>query len=206
MKIFLGVTGASGCVIALRLAEVLSSLGHEIYVVVSENALVVADYECRNRSWFLEKMKSFSKAIYHEKNLHVDIASSSNTLDAYIIAPASIKTLAMIVNGIGENLITRTALVGIRMKKTTLAIVRESPLGVVELTVLLKAAKLGIHIIPAVIGFYSYPQSIKDVIDFVVGKALDALGIQHNLYRRWKGFRDPQFQDPCEYLYGSANS
>lgn len=206
MKIFLGVTGASGCVIALRLAEVLNGFGHEIYTAVSENALVVADYECKNRAWFLDKIKSFSKALYSEKDLHVDIASSSNPLDAYIIAPASIKTIAMITNGLADNLIVRASLIGLRMKKPVVAVVREAPLGIVELRTLLNAAELGISIVPAIIGFYSYPQSLRDVIDFIVGKVLDLLGIEHNLYRRWRGSRDPQIRDPCEYLYDSASS
>uniref|UniRef100_A0A7C4BEF5 UbiX family flavin prenyltransferase n=1 Tax=Ignisphaera aggregans TaxID=334771 RepID=A0A7C4BEF5_9CREN len=206
MKLLLGVTGASGCVIALRLGEVLKGLGHEVYAVVSDEALTVADYECVNRGWFSEKLKSFSSAIYRESDIDADIGSSSNVLDGYLIAPATIKTMAMIVSGLAENLIIRAALVGLRMRKPVVAVVRESPLGVVELSVLLKAARLGIYIVPAVIGFYTYPQSIRDVVDFIVGKALDALSIRHDLYKRWRGSRPPLYPDPCEVLYGSANS
>jgi 4-hydroxy-3-polyprenylbenzoate decarboxylase len=206
MKIFLGITGASGCVIGLRLAEVLKSLGHEIYVSISDEALTVAEYECISRHWFSEKLKSLSIAVYREGDIGADIGSSSNALDSYVIAPASIKTMAMVVNGIAENLIVRAALIGLRMRKPVVAVVREAPLGIVELSILLKAARLGIHVIPAVIGFYTYPQTIKDVVDFIVGKVLDVLGIKHDLYRRWKGSRAPLYPDPCEVLYGSASS
>jgi len=206
MKIFLGVTGASGCVIALRLAEVLKNLGHEVYAVVSEKALMIAEYECISKGWFLDKLTSFATNIYRESDINADISSSSNALDSYILAPASVKTMAMIVHGIAENLIVRAALIGLRMRKPVIAVVREAPLGIVELSVLLKAAKLGVFVVPAVIGFYTYPQSLKDVVDFIVGKVLDVLGIEHDLYRRWKGSRAPLYPDPCEVLYGSASS
>lgn len=206
VSIFLGVTGASGSVVALRLAEVLKSLGAYIVSAYTRNALLVADSECISREWFIRKLKSYSNEIYDENSLDAPIASSSNTLDIYVLAPATIKTLAMIINGEALNLIVRAVLNGLRMKRPTIAIVREAPLGVVELGVLYRAAKIGMIIIPAVVGFYSCPQSLKDVVDFIVGKTLDVLGFKHSLYRRWGSHRDTSIRDPCQVLYGSGDS
>ncbi len=206
MKIFLGVTGASGCIIALRLAEVLRSYGHTIIGAYTRSSLIVADAECISSNWFIDKLKGYVSELYSEDYMEAPIASSSNILDAYIIAPASIKTIALIVNGIASNILIRAILNGLRMRKPVVAVIRESPLGEIELEVLYKASKKGIAIIPAVVGFYTYPQNIGDIIDFIVGKTLDVLGIQNDLYRRWKGARDPRYRDPCEYLYGSAKT
>lgn len=206
LKIFLGVTGASGCVIALRLAEILKKLNFYIVASYTSNALTVADSECVSRSWFMSRLSSYVDEMYDENKLDAAIASSSNTLDAYILAPASIKTLAMVVNGIGANLITRAILNGLRMKRQVVAVVRETPLGEIELKILYKSSRAGIIVIPAVVGFYAYPQSINDIVDFIVGKILDVLKIQHNLYRKWNSVKNSRIQDPCQILYGSKDS
>lgn len=202
-SVFLGVTGASGVVIALRLAEVLKGLGLRVVSVYTNNALLVVENECISKEWFLDMMSRYSSEVYGEEDLESPFSSSSNVLDAYVIAPASVKTLAMVVNGIAVNLVVRAILNGLRMRRPTIAVVREAPLGEVELRVLYNAAKIGITVIPAVVGFYAYPQSLRDVVDFIVGKVLDVLGIEHSLYRRWKKGRDTSIKDPCQALYDS---
>ena len=206
-RIAVCVTGASGCVLALRLCEVLSGRGFRLEAVVTRAALTVADYECVSRDWFLSKLRVWVQNIYNEDELDAPLASSSYIMDACIIIPASIKTLAMVVNGVAENLAVRTVLNALRMRKPVVAVVRESPVGVAELRVLYTAAKLGISIVPAVIGFYVCPQNIRDIVDFVVGKVLDVLGIENDLYRRWNEVksRKPRLQDPCQVLYGSED-
>lgn len=207
LKVFLGVTGASGSIIALRLAEVMrNSIGVYMVTVVSKNALLVADKECISSSWFMDRLKRYSDEVYDEEALDAPISSSSNTLDIYIIVPASIKTMSMIVNGIASNLLIRAVLNGLRMKRTVIAVIRESPLGEVELEILYKASRMGIVVVPAVVGFYTYPQNIGEVVDFIVGKVLDILRIDHNLYRRWRSNRDTNIKDPCQILYDSKES
>ncbi len=206
-RIAVCVTGASGCVLALRLCEILSERGFELEAVVTRAALTVADYECISRDWFLSRLRAWVQKIYNEDELDAPLASSSFSINACIVIPASIKTLAMAVNGIAENLVIRTMLNALRMRRPVVAVVRESPLGIAELRVLYMAAKLGIVIVPAVIGFYACPQSIRDIVDFVVGKVLDVLGIENNLYRRWNEIRSrkSRLPDPCRVLYGSED-
>jgi len=206
LKVFLGVTGASGCVLAIRFAELLKKLNSYIVASYTSNALLVADSECVSREWFISKLGEYVDELYDENRIDASVASSSNTLDAYILIPASIKTLALIVNGIGSNLITRAILNGLRMKRKVIAIVRESPLGEIELKILYRAARAGVAIIPAVIGFYAYPQNIRDVVDFIIGKVFDVLELHSNLYRRWKSAKEPKIQDPCQILYGLKDS
>ncbi len=206
-RIAVCITGASGCVLALRLCEVLRERGFELEAVVTRAALTVADYECVSRDWFLSKLRAWVQNIYNEDELDAPLASSSYSIDTCIIVPASIKTLAMVVNGIAENLVVRTVLNALRMRRPVVAVVRESPLGVVELRVLYMAARLGIAIVPAVIGFYARPQNIRDAVDFVVGKVLDVLGIENDLYTRWSEVRSrkSRLPDPCRVLYGSED-
>ncbi len=206
-RIAVCVTGASGCVLALRLCEVLNERGFELEAVVTRAALTVADYECVSRDWFLSRLRAWVRNIYNEDELDAPLASSSYGIDACIVIPASIKTLAMVVNGIAENLVVRAVLNALRMRRPVVAVVRESPLGVAELRVLYMAAKLGIVIVPAVIGFYARPQNIRDIVDFVVGKVLDVLGIENDLYTRWNEVRSrkSRLPDPCRVLYGSGS-
>ena len=206
-RIVVGVTGASGCVITLRLCEVLNSLGFEIEAVVSRRALTVADYECVSRNWFLSKLRTWVRSLYSDDDLDAPLASSSYRVDGCVIAPATINTLAKIVNGIGDNLVVRTALNVLRMQRPLVAVVRESPLSVVELRTLYMAAKMGISIVPAVVGFYAHPQTIRDIVDFIVGKVLDVLGIENELYTRWHEIKlsRSRSRDPCQILYESES-
>ncbi len=203
-RVVLAISGASGIVIGLRLAEVLSSKSIEVHAVVSENALRVAETECVSREWFLEKLSKFVKALYFENSWESPLSSSSFLVDACIAAPLSIKSAALLALGIHENLLLRALGNCIRLRRPVVAVIRECPLGVAELRTLLNLAELGVAIVPAVIGFYTKPQGIKDLVDFIVGKVLDVLGIENDLYPRW-GFSDARIartRDPCLDLYG----
>ncbi len=203
-KYVLVVTGASGLVLALRLAEILRSYGYAVEAVVSEGALRVAEYECVSRDWFLKKLGEYCRAVYREDEWSSPLASSSNFVDVLgcVVVPASIKTVSLAIHAINENLCVRVITNCLRMGKPVVLVVRECPLGVAELRVLYRAARMGMKIVPAVVGFYTYPRSVKDVIDFIVGKVLDVLGIENELYRRWSSSREARIPDPCQDLYG----
>lgn len=206
VRVFVGITGASGCVIALRFMEVLKAYNHKVVAAFTKSALKVAKLECVSDEWFVAKVKSLADEVYSEEDIEAPPASSSRPLDAYVIVPASITTLARLVNGVASNLIVRAALCGLRMRRPVVAVIREAPLGTVELRVLYTASRVGVSIIPAVVGFYSCPQGLREVVDFIVGKILDVIGVENELYRRWSGSRCLNLPDPCEALYGVANS
>lgn len=186
-RIIIGISGASGSIYGLRTVEVLNDLGYEVHVIVSKSALKVAQKELNIN--LIDKLKRYTPHIYNQTQIEAAPSSSSFSITAkgMIIIPCSIKTLAEIANGIGSNLISRTALNFIRTKKRLVLVIRETPLGAIELENALKLAKIGVIIMPASPAFYVMPKTIDDMIDFIVGKALDLLGIKHNIYKRWTG-------------------
>jgi len=186
-RIIIGISGASGSIYGLRTVEVLNDLGYEVHVIVSKSALKVAQKELNIN--LIDELKRYTPYIYNQTQIEAAPSSSSFSVTAkgMIIIPCSIKTLAEIANGIGSNLISRTALNFIRTKKRLVLVIRETPLGAIELENALKLAKIGVIIMPASPAFYVIPKTIDDMIDFIVGKALDLLGIKHNIYKRWTG-------------------
>lgn len=205
MRVVIGVTGSSGLILPLRLVEVLSSMGYSVEVVLSKASLKVAESECVSPEFFTSKLKELgTKEVYWEDELEAPISSSSYFVyvDWVALVPATVKTISAIAYGFSDNLITRAATNALRLGKRVIAVVRESPLGVVELRSLYAAAKAGVTIVPAVVGFYAKPRTLRDVVDFIVGKVLDAAGIRdHSLYTRWPHSKELG-EDLCSAIYG----
>lgn len=202
MRVLLVVSGASGLVVGLRLAEALSAAGAELHTVVTPEALLVADYECMGRRGFVEALRRFSKNLYLSAELDAPVASSSHPIDAGAAAPASMRLVASLAQGIHSDLASRALGSLLRSRKRVVLIFREAPLGPVELRNLYRLAEMGAVIVPAVIGLYSGAETLREAVDFVVGKALDALGIENKLYRRWS--REAPPRDPCRAFYGQS--
>ncbi len=197
----MGITGASGIVYGLRLLEVLSRIEDiETHVVVSERALEVSEFECFPREKFLDYVRKFSDRVYSNSDLSAPISSSSFLLDAGTIIPCTIKTAASIAYGIADSLIARVSLNLLRMRRPLVLVIRETPLGAIELGILLKLARAGAVIMPASPAFYYNPKSIRDIVDFIVGKVLDALGIRNELYTRWSGTKS-RCQTVCDHIF-----
>ncbi|RLG86408.1 MAG: aromatic acid decarboxylase [Thermoprotei archaeon] len=201
MRIFVGITGASGIVYALRLLKVLHKTSNniEIYTVISKPALIVSEAECLPSNKLLDFIKSYSHAVYSGEDLNAPLASSSFIIDMGVVIPCSMKTVSAIAYGISNSLITRASLNLLRLKKPLVLVIRETPIGLIELRSLLRAAEAGAIILPAAPAFYHNPQTIDNLIDFVIGKVLDVLNIKHNLYKRWKGTRS-QNQTFCAHI------
>jgi len=125
-------------------------------------------------------------SLYWEDEIDAPYASSSRAADALVVAPCSMRTLAAIAHGIPDNLVTRAALAHLRLGRPVVLVLRETPLGRAEIRNMLMAAENGAVILPASPAFYHKPRGIGDMVDFVVGKVLDVLGLPHNLYRRWR--------------------
>lgn len=177
MRIVVGVTGASGAPLALRLLETLSD--HEVHLVISRNAWKVVKFELGEEVFF---PCSYS---YQEDDFSAPLASSSFPIDAVVVIPCSMKTLAAIAHGYADNLITRAAENALKMGKPLILVPRETPLSLMDIENMLKAKQAGAIILPAMVAYYHRPRSVEDITDFIVGKVLDVLGIEHRLYNRW---------------------
>ena len=180
MRIVVAITGASGVIIGFRLLEELASKGNTLYGIVSDNAKFVIKHELGSNFTF-----PTSITYYEETDQLAPLNSSSFMLDAMIIAPCSMKTLAAVASGYSNNLITRTAENVLRTGSKLIIVARETPLSASALKNMLKLRLEGAIIFPPVITYYHLPQSVNDITDFFVGKILDLLGIENDLYRRW---------------------
>lgn len=182
------ITGASGTVYGLRTIEELLSRGIRVTAVYTRGSLQVSRFELGIdlKSWLEEKEKGRKLKLYFEDRLDAPISSSSNSDDAVVVAPCSVKTMAQIAYGISENLVVRASLNALRLRRPLILVPRETPLGKAELEAMLRAHEAGAVILPAMPAFYTKPRTIEDMVNFIVGKILDVLGIEHSLYRKWK--------------------
>ena len=185
-SISVAITGSSGVRVALRFLEVSRSAGLELRgIIVSDGAFNVAMYEeGLSREEFLDILSRYSK-VYMDHQFEAPLASSSNQPDGMVVVPASIKTIGLIANGIPSTLTSRAALAILRLGRRLVVAPRETPLGVAELSNMLRLAKMGALIVPMTLAFYIKPKSVDDLVDFVVGKILDVLGVETSVYRRW---------------------
>lgn len=177
----MGITGASGSVYGIRLLEVLQELQLESHLVVTRTGLKVIEYETGYTDWELKEL-----AQWHDiDDLFAPVASGSFRTDAMIIAPCSMHTLGAVAQGVTANLLTRAADVMLKENRPLIMVTRETPLNKIHLANMSKVMDAGARVVPASPGFYHKPVSIEEIIDFVVGKALDSLGIEHSLFKRW---------------------
>jgi 4-hydroxy-3-polyprenylbenzoate decarboxylase len=175
-----GVTGASGVVYAHRLLEVLCDQA-TVHIVISDTARQIAGIEHVDLSEF--------DAIYAENsNLAADIASGSFCYDGMAIVPCSMKTLAAVSNGFADNLITRAADVCLKERRPLLLLLREMPLSRIHLKNMLAADEAGATVMVASPPFYQHPETIDDLVDMVVARVLDHMGVKHRLGSRWSGY------------------
>ncbi|MDP2265172.1 MAG: flavin prenyltransferase UbiX [Thiobacillus sp.] len=194
--ITLALSGASGMAYGLRLLECLLTADRQVYLLVSQAAHIVAKQELGvalpARPLDLEKQLTESLhardgqlRVFGREDWNAPVASGSNPADAMVVCPCSMGTLAAIAHGISDNLIERAADVMLKEQRKLILVPREAPFSTLHLENMLKLSKMNAVILPANPGFYHRPQSVEDIIDFVVARILDQLGIQHTLMERW---------------------
>jgi 4-hydroxy-3-polyprenylbenzoate decarboxylase len=186
MRLVIAITGASGIVYGRRLLQILQTKKVETHLIVSNAAEKVIEHELGLRK------KDFSKLadhVYDADDMNSPLMSGSFKTDGMIIIPCSMKTLSGVVHGFADNLILRAADVTLKEKRRLIVVPRETPLSTIHLRNMLTAAELGIHIVPAMPAFYLKPKEIDDLVDFVVGRVLDCLGIEHELFKRYSGMK-----------------
>ena len=181
--IVVAITGASGVIYGIRLLEALKELKIENALIISDSAKTVIKSET---DWEIKDIISLADNYYRFDDLTASINSGSFKFDSLAIVPCSMKTLSSIANGYAGNTITRVADVSLKERRTTVIVPRETPLRTTHIKNILTLSQEGAIILPAMPGFYSDHDSVDNQINFVVGKILDSLNIENNLFKRWK--------------------
>jgi 4-hydroxy-3-polyprenylbenzoate decarboxylase len=182
--ILVAITGATGAIYGLRLLEVLAEKGVETHLLISPwgEKTIALETEVS-----LEEIRKRARKWYAVDNLSAPVSSGSFPLEGMVIIPCSMRTLAGIVHGVSENLILRAADVMLKERRKLILVPRESPLSLIHLRNLTAAAEAGAMILPPMPAFYHRPKSLQDLVDHLVGKVLDLLGIENSLFPRWMG-------------------
>lgn len=183
-RIVVGVSGASGAIYALRLLKALKDKSVEVHFVASSAGYQVLEYECNITK---NKLTELVDVHYDVNRIDSAIASGSFPCDGMVIVPCSMKTLGALASGLNDNLLTRAADVQLKEGRKLILVPRETPLHAIHLENMLKLTKIGARIIPACPGFYHRPATIEALVDQLVGKICDNLGIENNLFPRWYG-------------------
>jgi len=187
MRTVVGITGASGTIYGVRLLETI--LGSKT-VIVSADAAKLAKSELG-----MSKRDIHALADEHFENddLEAAISSGSVRFDSMVIAPCTTSTMSKISCGIADNLITRVASVALKERRKLVILVRETPLSTIHLWNMERLSAAGATIMPACPAFYPKPRKVDEVVDFVVGRVLDELGMENSLYSRWAGKKGPTY-------------
>jgi 4-hydroxy-3-polyprenylbenzoate decarboxylase len=190
LPLVLAITGASGVIYGVEMLRVLKDLGQETHLIVSEAACMNLAIETE---YSLDEVKSMANVVYENKDIGAAIASGSFRTRGMIVAPCTVKTLSAIANSFTYNLVVRAADVTLKERRTLVLMVRETPLHKGHLDLMSRAADYGAVILPPMPAFYHKPESLMDIIHQSIGKALDQVGIEHNLFKRWSG---PELDKP----------
>ena len=184
-RFIVAITGASGAVYGIRTLEILRSLSIETHLIVSDAARRMMGSETGCSA---EKVNTLASMTYPPDEIQAPIASGSFPVDGMIIAPCSIKTLSAVANSYSADLISRAADVCLKEGRPLVLLVRESPLHLGHLRLMAQAAEAGAIICPPIPIFYGKPQTVGDIVDASVGRALARMGIANAFYPVWKGF------------------
>ena len=183
MRLTIAITGASGVIYGKRLLEELRRNNIETHLVISKAAKEIIKHELGTSEEILEKLAGY---VHEIDDWSAPIVSGSFQMDGMVIIPCSMKTLAGLASGFAENVILRAADVTLKEKRKLIIVPRETPLSAIHLRNMMELATQGVYILPAMPAFYHKPENLEDLVDFVVGRVLDQLNVEHCLYRRWE--------------------
>jgi 4-hydroxy-3-polyprenylbenzoate decarboxylase len=181
VRILVAITGASGALYAQRLLDSLDPLQHEIHVILSNYARQVIAEELTGGLHLRGGVR-----MHGPKSMNVPFASGSNAVDAMVIIPCTMGTLGRIAHGVSEDALLRAADVTLKERKKLILVPRETPVSLVHVKNFELLLQAGATLIPANPSFYTRPQTVEQVVDTVVARVLDHLGVEHQLVPRWK--------------------
>lgn len=186
-KIIIGITGASGAILGIRLLEVLHNIkGVETHLIISEAAQITIAAETEYKLADVQKLADHNHKF---KDISAICASGSFKADGMIIAPCSIRTMSEIATGVTSSLLTRTADVMLKEKRKLVLMVRETPLHALHLNNMANLSNAGAYIMPPVLTMYSKPQTIDEMVNHIIGRVLDVFDIEAGLVKRWQGLK-----------------
>ncbi len=185
-RLVIGISGASGAILGIRLLEVLQPSGIETHLVISPAG---AQTIVSETGWTVKQVEALAAVTHPHRDIGATIASGSFKTSGMVIAPCSVKTLSSIAYGITDDLISRAADVNLKEGRPVVALFREAPLHVGHLRALTQFAEIGGIVFPPVPAFYARPDSLDEVVTQIIGRVLDRIGVENALVRRWQGIR-----------------
>jgi 4-hydroxy-3-polyprenylbenzoate decarboxylase len=183
-RLIVGITGATGTIFGVRLLQMLHGSGVETHLVMSKWATRTLIHET---SYSVKDVEQFATDNYAINDQGAAISSGSFVTLGMVIAPCSMRTLAAIAHGLGDNLIHRAADVVLKEKRKLVLVVRESPFNEIHLENMLKLARMGVVILPPVPAFYNNPQSLDDMINHITMRVIDQFDVHLDVMNRWDG-------------------
>jgi 4-hydroxy-3-polyprenylbenzoate decarboxylase len=182
--LIVGISGATGSILGIRLLEVLQGSGVETHLIVSKWGARTLTHET---AYALDQVQALASRSYSPADQGAPVSSGSFLTRGMVVAPCSMRTLAAIAHGQGENLIHRAADVVLKERRKLVLVAREAPLSDIHLENMLKLSRMGVVILPPVPAFYNQPRSIPQMVDHIVMRILDQVGIHLDLTDRWNG-------------------
>ena len=183
-RVIVGITGASGAILGIRAVQKLSEIGAEVHLVVSKWGQVTIAQETPHS---VSEVRGMASCWYRDTDQGAAIASGSFAVDAMVVVPCSTRTAAAVAGGYGDNLVCRAADVALKEGRPLVLVVREAPLSIIHLRNMLTLAQAGATVFPASPSFYPHPKSLDDVVDYLVVRILDQVGLQCESRGRWRG-------------------
>ena len=194
LPLVVAITGATGVIYGVELLRVLKDLGQPVHLILSEAAGLNLAIETE---YTLDEVRALATVVHNNRDVGASVASGSFRTRGMIVAPCTVKTLSAIANSFTYNLVVRAADVQLKEGRKLVLMVRETPLHKGHLELMTRAADCGAVILPPMPAFYHRPQTIMDIIHQSIGKALDQVGIEHNLFQRWSGHGEETKSGPA---------
>lgn len=182
MRLIVGMTGATGAVIGIRLLEILAELGVETHLVLSQWARVTIETET---DWAVADVRALATRVYGPRDQAAPISSGSFLTDGMVVAPCSMKTVAGIRTGYSDGLVGRAADVVLKERRRLVLVPRETPLSEIHLDNMLALARMGAQLVPPMPAFYHRPKTVDEIVDHTVARVLDQFGLGLPGFRRW---------------------